>query len=176
MINLNLILDINYSDNLILNELNYNSSLNKLNLIELKSLHFYLNSNLLPLISHSYSSLPKNWNYLRPLISKSLTYPYKFYLPEQFRSNLKELILNLKPEYWNLGGQVEKEEEEERKKKRLLLETGSDAWKERQDEEIRTRKNTIKQSFGKNKVNFDLTTFLQLVLLFTHNFLSLLCF
>lgn len=54
--------------------------------------------------------------------------------------------------WWGLGGEAEKEAEDERRRKRVLLDTGSDAWKERKEEERKEGKETIKKAFGKGKV------------------------
>jgi hypothetical protein len=97
--------------------------------------------------------LPKNWNFTRPLISASLPYPAKFYLPASLRESARQVVDSTQPSWWGLGGEAEKEIEEERKKKAAMLDVGSDAWRERKASEGRENKETINKAFGMGKVS-----------------------
>lgn len=97
--------------------------------------------------------LPKNWNFTRPLISASLPYPAKFYLPASLRESARQVVDSTQPTWWGLGGEAEKEIEEERKKKAAMLDVGSEAWRERKASEGRENKDTITKAFGMGKVS-----------------------
>lgn len=104
------------------------------------------------------SQLPSNWAFVRPLLVKELPYPAAFYQPEQLRQSAKFVVDATHPSWWGLGGEAEKEEEEERRRKRVMLETGTDGWKSRKDEERKEGKEKMKKTFGEGKVCYPLTS------------------
>lgn len=121
--------------------------------LDAPAFHSLITSTLTPLILCALYSLPENWNSLRPSLSAALPFPLSFYTPEVMRNNARAFVDAADSTLWGLGGQAEKDQEDERRRTRLLLETGTEAWKERQDQQRQANKKQIENTFGKTRVS-----------------------
>lgn len=81
-----------------------------------------------------------------------MPYPVRLWRPAQLRDNARELVEATHPDWWNLGGEAEKEEEAARRRKKALIETGVDGIRERKDEERKDSKERMRNAFGEGKV------------------------
>lgn len=111
-----------------------------------------LDQDILPLVLHSLFSLPKNYTFIRTLLCASLPFPTNLYRPETLRASAKSIVEASHEEWWNLGGEAEKDEEDERRRKRVLLESGPDGMK-RKAEEKKEGKEKMKRAFGEGRVS-----------------------
>lgn len=108
-----------------------------------------LDSTILPLVLHSLYSVPSNFQRIRSLLSRHMTWPANLYQAESSKLASERVVKAKYPGLWGLGGQLQAEEEDERRSKRILL--ASD-WQDQQDEDARQRKKKVKLTFSHDKV------------------------